>query len=439
MVRPQAKGRAAVQGWLDQLPMLHELARAETPVIVGCSGGADSLALLALAVGAGVPVVAIHVDHGLRAGSEADFAVVAAAAARFGVPARMVKVAIDAGSNVEARARDARYAALEEARAAEGAEVVVVGHTADDQAETVLLNLLRGSATAGLAAMAPVQGTVARPLLGMRRRDTLEVCARLALAPVADPMNGDLRFRRVWLRREVLPALEAGANRELRPLLARQAEVLRDESDLLDRLAREALVEAGDPPRVRDIAALEPAIARRVLRLWLAAPPPSLAAIDSLLAVVSGERRAVELPGGRRVERRSGRLVVADEASAHPQSWAPTEFSLPGSVVAAGVELEAWVERAAPVGWPDGRDTCVLDADSVGDRAWLRTATAGERFAPLGLQGTKPVATGSAVVTSAASGGVIWVVGYRIDDRVRVTSRTRRFLWMTVSPRVPAQ
>ena len=440
-------------GWLDRVPLLAELAQTAAsgaeprPVVVGCSGGADSLALLALTCAAGVPVVAVHVDHGLRDGSEADFAVVADAAARLGVPATTCRVAIEAGPNLEARARDARYGALEAERARVGASAVLVGHTTDDQAETVLLNLLRGSATAGLAAMAPRQGTVLRPLLGLRHRDTLEICARMSFVPIVDPMNGDLRYRRVWLRREVLPALEAGAGRDLRGVLARQAEVMRDESDLLDSLARDALAAAGDPLRADHIAALEPALARRALRQWLGGPPPSLATIDSLLAVVAGERRALELPGGRRVVRRGGVLSVEPSSLDPPPAATPTEFALPGSVAADGISLEAWVERAAPVAWPDGRETCVVDADKVGDHAWLRPAEPGERFAPLGLAGTKavtaamhqPASDQPRVVATAASGGVVWVVGYRIDDNARVTSRTRRFLWMTVSASVSAR
>jgi tRNA(Ile)-lysidine synthase len=435
MERPASLGE-----WLDRVPGLTQLP---SPVLVGCSGGADSLALLALAAAAGRRVVAVYVDHGLREGSEADFSVVAGAAADLGVEATMRPVAIVPGPNLEARARAARYATLDAARAAARAEVVLVGHTADDQAETVLLNLLRGAATTGLSAMPPRQGTVLRPLLGLRRSDTVEICARLGLAPVDDPMNADTRFRRVWLRREVLPALEAGAGRDLRALLARQAEVLRVESDLLDELARRALDDAGDPPRVDRLAALEPALAKRALRQWLGGAPVSFAAIDALLAVVAGERRALELPGGRRVVRRAGLLVT--EGDPDSPALVPTEFALPGPVEARGVSIETWIERAAPVAWPDGLETCVVDADTVGDRAWLRPAAPGERFAPLGMRGTKAVhavcdRTGSdqlPVVATGTSGGVVWVVGYRIDDHARVTSRTRRFLWMTVSARAP--
>jgi hypothetical protein len=157
--------------------------------------------------------------------------------------------------------------------------------------------------------------------------------------------------------------------------------------------------------------------------------------------------------------RRRGRLELSCESPESPESsessapatgagrTAPLEFAVPGSVATGGIELESWVERGAPVGWPDGRETCVVDADKVGDRAWLRPAEPGERFAPLGLPGTKsvtaalhqPASDQPRVVATAASGGVVWVVGYRIDDNARVTSRTRRFLWMTVSASVSAR
>ena len=446
---PEAGGRALdpLDRWLTRSPILRDLAAARTAAIVACSGGADSLALLALAAAAGVRVEAVHVDHGLRAGSEAEYAIVERAARRLGVAARSLRIAVEPGSNLEARARDARYAALDAARAAAGAEVVLVAHTADDQAETVLLNVLRGSATAGLAAMAARQGPIVRPLLALRHADTVEICARLGIVPVVDPMNADPRFRRVWLRREVIPALEAGAARDLRALLARQAEVLRDESDLLDALATRALADAGDPPRVDRIAALEPALARRAIRHWIGGRPAALDTVDAVLAVVRGERRAVQLPGGRRVVRSRGCLVLRDpDRMLAPPGVPPVAFLVPGAVEGLGVEIETWVERAAPAAWPDGTETCVMDADAVGARAWLRRPVAGERFAPLGLRGTTAISrigasawsTDPRVVATDPSGGVVWVVGYRIDDRVRVTSRTRRFLWMTVSERVPA-
>ena len=277
------------------------------PVVVGCSGGADSLALLALAVEAGLAPVAVHVDHGLRPGSEREADVVAGAAARLGARFDPRRVNVDAGANLEARARAARYDALAAARVQHGATAVLVAHTADDQAETVLLNLMRGSGSAGLAGMPARRGRVVRPLLGARRAEVRAECARRRLVPVADPSNDDLAHRRNWVRHEVLPLLERGAGRDLTPVLIRQAEVLRSESDFLDALARAAWPGEGGA-RARDLTALPDPLARRAVRGWLGPPPPALDEVDAVLAVAHGVRRAVDLAGGRRVERRDGVL-----------------------------------------------------------------------------------------------------------------------------------
>ncbi|MFI5046939.1 MAG: tRNA lysidine(34) synthetase TilS, partial [Acidimicrobiia bacterium] len=197
---------------LDALAPWRERARFDVPglappVIVGCSGGADSVALLALAVDAGLAPVAVHVDHGLRDGSGAERDAVQSVASVLGAGFRCTTVAVGPGGNVEARARAARYDALRRARDDVGASVVLVGHTQDDQAETVLLNLMRGSAAAGLAGMAHHRDGILRPLLAMRRRETRALCECLMLPVVHDPMNDDHTFGRVAVRREVLPML----------------------------------------------------------------------------------------------------------------------------------------------------------------------------------------------------------------------------------------
>jgi len=277
------------------------------PVLVGCSGGADSLALLALAVDGGLAPIAVHVDHGLRTGSDREADVVTDAAARLGAEFDARRVTVAPGPNLEARARAARYDALEAARVEHHATAVLVAHTADDQAETVVLNLLRGSGSAGLAGMPSRRGHVVRPLLGARRADVRAECTRRELTPREDPSNDDLAFRRNWIRHEVLPLLERGAGRDLTPLLTRQADVLRAESDFLDALARAAWPgESG--ARARDLAALPGPLARRAVRCWLGPPPPALDEVDAVLAVARGERRAVDLAGGRRVQRRAGAL-----------------------------------------------------------------------------------------------------------------------------------
>jgi tRNA(Ile)-lysidine synthase len=289
-----------------------DLDGLEPPVVVACSGGADSLALLVVAAAAQLEPVAVHIDHGLRVDSASDGDVVADAARRLGVRERRVRVQVDPGGNLEERARVARYTALERVRAEIGATAILVAHTADDQAETVLLNLLRGSGASGLAGMPGRRDFVARPLLGVRRAAVRALCVEHGFVPVDDPSNQDLLHRRNWIRLVALPALSNGAHRDLVPVLARQAAVLRAEADLLDELGDALLAQAGgDEPSARVLADAHPALARRAVRRWLGAPPPSLAEVERVLAVARCEHRAAQLSRGRRVWRQNGALHQA--------------------------------------------------------------------------------------------------------------------------------
>jgi tRNA(Ile)-lysidine synthase len=266
---------------------------AGTAVTCAVSGGADSTALLALAVAAGCRATAVHVDHGLRPGSAAEAEAVAATAAVLGAGFRAARVVVADGPNLEARARAARYGVLPAG--------ALTGHTADDQAETVLMNLLRGSGLDGLAGMRPER----HPLLRLRRAETRALCADLGLATVEDPTNADPRHRRNRIRHELVPLLDAIAERDVNALLARQADTLRAEADLLDELAA-----AVDPTDAAALAAVPPALARRAIRRWLADPyPPDAAGVERVLAVARGEAVACELDGGRRIRRSGMRLV----------------------------------------------------------------------------------------------------------------------------------
>jgi tRNA(Ile)-lysidine synthase len=267
---------------------------AGTPVVCGVSGGADSLALLVLARAAGCLVTAVHVDHGLRPGSRAEAAAVLAAAERLGAAAETRRVTIRPGPNLDARARQARLEAL-----GPGA---LLGHTADDQAETILLNLMRGSGLDGLAGMRPG----CHPLLAIRRWETHWLCEHLGLQPLQDPSNQDPTHRRNRVRHEVLPLLDRVAQRDVAAVVAGQAAVLRDDAELLDQLAA-----ALDPTDARSLAAAPVALARRAVRRWLARPyPPDSATVERVLAVARGEARGTDLPGGRHLRRSGGRLLV---------------------------------------------------------------------------------------------------------------------------------
>jgi tRNA(Ile)-lysidine synthase len=261
------------------------------------SGGADSLALLVLARAQGLEVTAIHVDHGLRPGSADEADLVATAAERFGADFRAEKVTVAPGPNLEARARAARYGVLPQDS--------LLGHTADDQAETVVLALLRGSAWHGLSGMRPSDR---RPIIALRRRDTEALCRVLGLRPVDDESNRDPTHLRNRVRHEVLPLLNEVADRDLVPVLVRQADLIRDGADLLAALASEI-----DPTDADAMAAAPPVLARQAARDWIWATtgedhPPDLATVDRVLAVARLEARATDVGRGWRVTRSNRRL-----------------------------------------------------------------------------------------------------------------------------------
>lgn len=288
---------------LDRLIARCTFPAPDIPVRAGVSGGADSLALLVLAVRAGLAVTAVHVDHGLRPGSAAEADVVADAARTLGARFVAESVTVEPGGDLEQRARLARHRAL-------GPDAMV-GHTADDQAETVLVNLLRGAGVDGLAGIAPGPR---HPILALRRSDTEAVCAAVGLTPVTDPSNTDRRFVRNRVRHELLPLMADIARRDPVPVLARTAAANRATAADLDALAATV-----DPTDTRALRALAPTVAHRALRAWLRddlGHPPSMADIERVMAVVRHEAVACELAGHRRVARRHGVLRV--ESTARP-------------------------------------------------------------------------------------------------------------------------
>ena len=290
-------------------------ALTDRPVLVACSGGADSLALAAAtafeAPRAGLRAGLVTVDHGLQAGSAEQAVRVAGLGYELGLdPVEVVRVDVDGAGGPEAAARAARYRALDAVAVALGADVLL-GHTLDDQAETVLLGLGRGSGPRSVAGMAAVDGHYRRPLLGLRRATTEAACAALGLPVWDDPHNADPSFQRVRLRREALPLLEEVLQGGVAEALARTADLLRDDLTALDDWA--AAVD--DPAAVADLVALPRAVRTRVLRRWAqeagAAPLSAerTAALDALVTDWHGQG-PVNLPGGVSVRRASGRLVT---------------------------------------------------------------------------------------------------------------------------------
>ena len=298
------------------------LTSAATPVLVACSGGADSLALAAAvafeAPRAGVPAGAVTVDHGLQPGSARRAADTAALLEKLGLtPVEVLTVAVGSEGGPEAAARSARYAALEQAAARSGARVAL-GHTLDDQAETVLLGLGRGSGPRSVAGMVAERGIWWRPLLDVRRATTRAACAALGLPVWDDPWNTDPAFTRARVRAEVLPLMDDVLGGGVAPALARTAGQLREDLDALDDLAAAELARlrsADGTLPAAELATRPAAVRRRVLRGWLrdAGVPDlqavHLQAVDALLTRWRGQG-PVDLPGRVVVVRASGTLVV---------------------------------------------------------------------------------------------------------------------------------
>ncbi len=255
------------------------------------------MALLALASHTGPSMTVHHVDHGLRPRSDGEADVVAAYASKFGARFEGHVVTVEPGSNLEARARAARYGVLPAG--------VLTGHTADDQAETVIINILRGAALDGLTGMRFDN----KPLLALRRSDTHGLCQALGLEPIVDESNGDERFLRNRVRHEVLPALNAAAQRDLVPVLDRQALLLRDDAALLENLSREI-----DPTDARALSLAPSPLARRAIRRWLKVTlddeqhPPAAAAVERVRDVARGQAIACDVSGGWEVRRSQQRL-----------------------------------------------------------------------------------------------------------------------------------
>nr|WP_069813151.1 tRNA lysidine(34) synthetase TilS [Streptomyces sp. TP-A0874] len=310
-------------------------------VLVACSGGADSMALAsALAFEAprlGFRAGGVTVDHGLQSGSDRRATEVANRLRELRLdPVETVTVAVGRSGGPEAAARDARYAALDAAAERHGAAAVLLGHTRDDQAETVLLGLARGSGTRSLSGMAAVSGTggrYRRPFLLLDRQTARKACLVQSLPVWDDPHNCDPAYTRSRLRHEGLPALEKALGKGVIEALARTAQLSRDDADALDSWAGEAerrVRAASDPaePGSLDIGLLSPlppAVRRRVLRraaVTAGSPPGSLFArhiveVDRLITDWHGQG-VINLPGRVEARRRCGSLVIRrrDEAAA---------------------------------------------------------------------------------------------------------------------------
>jgi tRNA(Ile)-lysidine synthase len=422
-------------------------------VLVALSGGADSVALLAalheLRGELGIGLAAAHLDHGLRgAESDADRAFVERLAARFTLPLVVERAQLE-GGNMEAAARRARYAFLARAAAASGASKIATAHTQDDQAETLMLRLLRGAGRRGLGGIRPRRGAIIRPLLLCDRVQVRYFLVERRLEWRRDRSNFDFALARTRVRAGYLPALTRELNPRLSHALARLADVLRDEDVLLDRIAATV-------PGMRErldldvLVALEPPIARRVVRRWWRRLGSDGAlGLDHVDAVLGLARRTegggrIRVPGGWIV--RTGAALEFDDGGARDPEATPYEHTLvPGSTL----ELpDGWrlslVEHSGPVDdLTAGDDLCLLDADALPAPLTVRNRRPGDRLRLLGLGGHTSIkrlfiTRGVARARRAqhpivlAGGEIVWVPRCGRAERALVSGATRRVLVLRV-------
>ena len=435
-------------------------------VLVAVSGGADSTALLHALVelqpGLRCRLRACHVHHGLRdSDADADAEQAAASARALKVPFTEHRADVRAFAHthrlsIEAAARTVRYQLLESAADRLRATRIATGHTADDQAETVLLNLLRGSGPRGLAGIPPVRGRIIRPLLTVTRAAVEDYCQIRKLSYRLDRSNLDTTFKRNRIRHKILPSL-----RQVQPKivasLCRLADIMRAENEFMSEQAAHTLREIGaQRPGELGIscgpfATLPLALQRRVLRTAIARLKEDeldieLERVDALvdLAIYGRTAAVVQLPGDLRAERTYGELVIAPAPAARAAPAEDWTLPVPGqvSIPALGIEIGARPSRAKRP--PANPMAALIDAKNVTLPLIVRTRRRGDRFTPFGMKGTvklqdffvnaKVPRTERERIPLVLSGDeILWVVGHRISERFKVHKGTRRTIRLEAS------
>lgn len=455
----------------------HRLLDEGDGVVVAVSGGPDSLALLhaldRLASGYRLRLIVAHLDHRLR-GEEgrADAAFVRDLAGTLRLPvvigaADIKALAAERGLGTEEAGREARYAFLSAVAAERGCARVAVGHTQNDQAETVLIRLIRGGGPDGLAGMAwsrPLGGaTIIRPLLGLSRQEVEAFCKDLGLQPRHDRTNDDPSYLRNRVRHELLPLLSRNYNPGIVGALAALAGWLGEERAVLRALTDEAyarvVTETEDDIIRLDLAGLvsePPAIRRRLihqaaLRAGVAPTRLSSEGLEAALELVTDGRTgaATGLAGGFAVVREPSSLIIVPPAAVGPKTFVERPVPVPGRTdlpeVGLAIAAEVLSAEAFPGQTAVRRDEAYLDADLVlalPESLRVRPRRPGDAFHPQGSTGRRKLKDFfidakvprrerdrvPLIVGGEGSGTIVWVAGWRIEDEFKVTDRTRRLL-----------
>src|SRR5215203_4007507 len=415
------------------------------------SGGPDSVALLRVVIALGGEPVVLHVDHGLRSEeSREDAEFVRELCRRLNVRCEVRRLELDGGSNLQARARDERYRLAEETAVRLGQQVVVTGHTADDVAETVLMNLARGTGLRGLAGIPPVRGRVQRPLIGCTRREILDYLKELDQPYRTDPTNLTGKYARNRVRLEVLPILE-----ELYPAaagnIARAASLIRDDLEVLEELAFEVVQTRGEVVflPLDGLMELRPSLRRHAVRLAYttlvpeAAPLPS-SLVEGVLGLLEGGEgtRTLDLPGGVVASGRSGEEIAFYTERRSIESGRQ-EIRVGESVTFGGWRISA--RETSGYDPVDAARAGVAYLDAGKGPYEVRMAREGDIIRPLGLGGTKKVLRAmmdrkipsdlrrSTPVVVDGRDEVAWIVLGDFGEQYKVDQRTEKVLRLEVA------
>ena len=411
------------------------------------SGGPDSVALLRVILDLGGHPVVLHVDHGLRGeGSHEDAAFVAELCERLGVRCEVRRLSLGEGANLQERAREERYRLAGETAGALGLRTIAVGHTADDVAETVIMNLARGSGLRGLSGIPPVRGRLARPLIETTREEVLGYLAGLGQTYRTDPTNLTGKYARNRIRLEVLPVLEElypGAARNL----TRAAALAREDLAVLEELAGEVIEERGEEVAIprRALERLPPALRRHAVRraystLLPDAPPLASALVGAVVDLTKGGEgtRTLDLPGGVVAAARPEELALYTRVE-------PSDIGEDlrvGETVFAGWKVSVRAAEGYDPGDAGRPEVAYLDA-AKGPYG-VRLAREGDIIRPLGLGGTRKVLRAMmdrkvprdlrrrTPVVVDAGGEVAWVFLGELGERFKVDETTQSILRLEV-------
>ncbi len=449
----------------------YDMLRPGDRVVVAVSGGPDSVCLLDVLSDLRdefqIDLIVAHFDHGLRPGEdEKETEFVCQLASSYGLEFKIGRASEDlarSGGSLEEKAREHRYRFLEEIQGKVKAQKIALGHQLNDQAETVLMRLLRGSGTQGLGAIPPVRdGLIIRPLIHVSREEIEAYLAQKGLKWVEDSSNVNPRYMRNRIRLELLPLLKTYQPRILE-ILAKTAEIIRADESYLNIEAEKWLLTHGSQPQehhvgipISQFSDLPKALQRRVLRCAIKMAGSGLRRISwdhielALGLLSTGKPQGeIHLPGSLAVKKRYDWIIVAPRDTSGPKGYS---YTISGTGVYELEDIHSRIEISELVQSLKGRFdhspwVALLDRGKIDFPLTVRPYKPGDRFVPLGMKGTKkvhdlfvdqkiPLELRKRIPIVCSGRAIIWVAGLRIDERFKITEATRKILKLGVSGRI---